>query len=459
LLRSTGPADLPRLDALALSPTAVLVALLLALATGTLAGLIASRAAVRGAVAQALVEAHARGTEGPLAARRRRALVVSQLAIAMGLLACALPMLRSVRALEAVDPGFETGGVFSARVATVRAKYPDAAKQSAFFERLLDEARAIPGVESAAAVLMRPLSGEIGWDYRFQVEGQTEEEAKANPYSNFEAVSDGYFATMRMPLVRGREFTRDDDAGAPPVVVVGESLARRFWPGEDALGKRVKLNSRPEAPFATVVGVAPDGRYRDWRGVRMDLYAPFRQQTEYRMDFVLRSPRETAELARDFRAAVARIDPEIAVSGVTSMDAAVDAALARPRFDGALLAAFALLAATLAAAGVFSVALFTVEQRRVELGVRRALGASAREIARGVLARALADAAIAIGLGVVLAIPAWRVLRGLLFGVAPHDPGSLAGSALLLAAAVVVASAIPAWRASRVAPAEALRHA
>lgn len=459
LLRSQGPADLPRLDALALSWTVALVAAALALATGAFAGFVAGRAAVRGAVAHALVEAHARGTEGPVASRARRVLVVSQLAIAMGLLACALPMLRSVRALESVDPGFEPAGVFSARVATLRAKYPDPAAQAAFFERLLVAARAMPGVESAAAVLMRPLSGEIGWDYRFKVEGQTDEEAKANPYSNFEAVSDGFFETMRMPLLRGRTFTRDDDAKAPPVVIVGESFAARAWPGQDAIGKRLKLNTGPDAPFATVVGIAPDGRYRDWRGVRMDLYAPFRQQTEYRMDFVLRSQRPTAELAREFRAAVSRIDPELAVSGVTSMDAAVDAALARPRFDGALLASFALLAALLAAAGVFGVALFTVEQRRVELGVRRALGASARDIARGVLLRALRDALIAVVLGVLLAIPAWSVLRGMLYGVAPHDPLSMAGSALLLAAAVLTASAIPAWRAARVAPAEALRHA
>ena len=457
-LRRTGPADLPRIAELALTPATYAFALLGALAAGALSGAFAARRLARGAIATRIAEAGVRGSAGVATARGRRAMIVSQLACTLVLLAGALVMLASVRALNGVDPGFRSEGMFSARVALVRAKYPDGPAQAAFFARLLEEARRIPGVESAAAVLMRPLSGAIGWDYRFEVEGQGAEEAKANPYSNFEAISEGYFSTMGLELVRGRDFTAEDDADAPRVAIVGEGVAARYWPGQDALGKRFKVLSSPDAPWLTVVGVARDAHYRQWGATRLDLYAPFRQMPEYRMDYMLRSPRAVPELADAFAATVARLDPGQAVSAVTSMDAQVASALARPRFHVALLSAFAVLAALLAAAGVFAVMLAVVEQRRIEFGVRRALGADGGAIARTVLGSALRDALIACAVGVALAVPALVALRALLFGVSPFDPGSLALAIASTLLAAVVASAVPAWRAARVAPAESLRN-
>ena len=223
--------------------------------------------------------------------RARGVLVAGQLALSLGLVAGAALAAQSFATLARLEPGFEPAGVITAKI-QLSDRYPDHKARAAFYGPLLDRLSALPGVDSAALVLLRPLADPIGWDYPFTVEGQTPEAQARNPHANYESISPSYFSTMKIPLVDGRLFNNADGPDAGPVAIVSASMARRFWPNESAIGKRLKAGP-PDSkqPWKTIVGVVGDVRYREWTAVRADFYVPYTQWNFGRMDLVVRAKR------------------------------------------------------------------------------------------------------------------------------------------------------------------------
>ena len=457
-LVALAPAAVPRLEHAAVDGRALAFALLASLVTVILCGLTPALRASRAEPAAALADG-GRTSDGTRRARLRATLVVGEVALSLVLLASAGLLVRSFARFAALDPGFDPEGVLTARIQVSPASYPSPAERAVFLRGLFEKIEALPGVESAAVVQLRPLSDPIGWDFSFTVEGQTAAEQATNPPSNYEAASPRYFETMRIPLVAGRAFTEGDGPEAPPVAIVSRSLAERFWPGRDPIGQRLKVG-RPgemDEPWRTVVGVVGDVRYRSWDSVWMDFYVPYGQWSFQRLDLVVRAAGDLDALVPELRRAVLAADPELPLASVTTMEEAVARAVARPRFVALVLGLFAAAAALLAAVGIYGVVAWSVARRTREIGVRRALGAQGVDVLRLVLGQAagLTMAGVAIGLG--LALAATRAIGGLLYGIGPSDPGTFAMVVAALGAVGIGAGCLPARRALRVEPVVALK--
>ncbi len=457
-LRALAPADIPRLEEVGLNGAVIACAVGTTMATALACGLLPALRLSNAPALEALKSPGGRSSSGRRTQRLRSALVVLQVSLALVLVCGAGLLVRSFTSLRRLEPGYDARDLFTARIELNQSKYDQSAKRAAVYEQILERVRALPGVQSAGLVLMRPLSGTIGWDYPFIVEGQTPAEQAANPYSNYLAISPEYFKTMRTPLLHGRDFTPADRADAPGVLIVGESMAKRFWPQGDAVGKRVKLGKLDSAkPWLTVVGVVKDARYREWSALRPDLYVPYLQQSEFRTDLVVRTSLPPLVLAPDIREVVQEVDPSQPLSEVTTMQAAVDAALARPRFNAWLASVLALLALCLAVVGVYGVIGYAVSLRQWEIGVRLALGAQRGQVLWMVLRQGAWLAACGVVLGLPVYLGVARLMQGLLFGVAPTDPLTVGGVVLALVVTATFAAAVPAVRAARLSPSLALR--
>jgi putative ABC transport system permease protein len=456
-----GPADAPRIHDSAVDGAVLVFTLaacaLTALLVGSLPVLNASRLALR----ENLNEG-GRSASSPLGLRRSQALlVVGETAVALLVLVGAGLTARSFVQLHRVDLGFDARKVLALELSLPDWKYPDAERKRSFQRRLLDRLRELPGVEAAGGVLLAPFSsGTVGYDWYVVLEGQSDEQADTNPQVNLESVTPGYFRAMSIALRSGRTFTEDDGPGAPGVAIVGESLARRLWPGEDAVGMRlnVPLNGPPtDDSWFTVVGVVSDVRYRELEASRYDVYLPYGQCPFPIRFLVARTRPDPMTLAEPARAEVGRLDSELPLTRVTSMAEVVAEQRGRARFLNQTFLAFGTIALLLAVLGIYGLAAHTVERRRREMGIRLALGAEGADLVWMVLRRGLALAAAGLAVGTVAALAGTRVLSGLLFEVSPTDPATLAAAALLLAAVALVASYIPARRAARVDPVVALR--
>jgi putative ABC transport system permease protein len=386
--------------------------------------------------------------------------VAGEVALALVLLVGAGLMIRSFLRLQGTDLGFRPERLLTLRINLYGDEYAEPPQWGAFFQELVHRANALPGSERAAVVLLRPLSGPIGWDYDFTVEGQSAEESKANPTANHERVSPGYFATMGIPLRRGRDFTWSDAAGAPRVAIVNESTARRFWPGQDPIGKRLHWGRSDRNPWLTVVGVVGDVRYRDLQGVRPDIYVPFLQNPHWAMDLVVRTAAEPLALAHSVQEVVESIEPDQPVANVTTMEKAIEQTVARPRLRTLILALFASLALLLSAVGLYGIIAYSVAQRSREIGIRMALGADRRAVLSMVLRQALmlTLGGLAVGLLLAFGVVATGWISDLLFGVRPTDLLTFSVVPLVLVAVAMAASLLPARRATRVDPLEALRY-
>jgi predicted permease len=316
--------------------------------------------------------------------------------------------------------------------------------------------KALPGVESAAAVLIRPLSGLVGWDTVYTVEGQSPEEQKNNPNGNYEAISPGYFHTMGIRLIAGRDFTGADTEKAPGVVILNESTARRHFPNGDAVGRHLRLSKDSKAPWLLITGVAADVRYREWEAARPDFYIPYTQRAQHRSDFVVRTTGDPMSLIAAVRREVFAVDPNQPVSNVTTMEALVDRALSRSRFISMVLSVLAACALALAAIGIYGVLSYTVAQRTAEIGVRMAVGATPASILRLIGSSAFRVTAAGALAGLVTASVLARTVSSLLFGIEVWDPLAWTGASALLCAAAAIACVVPALRASAVDPARAL---
>jgi predicted permease len=315
----------------------------------------------------------------------------------------------------------------------------------------------MPGVRAVTPVLTAPFVEVGGIVGQLAADGQSAEEAARNPAMTMEIVTPSWFATFGVPVLRGRPITEEDRVGSPPVVVIGESAARHYWPGEDPIGKR--LVQEPGAPGFTVVGVVPDTRWRDLRDPRPSVYFPLRQSSfpVAPMTTIIRTDGAPADLVPALRRVVSESEPGVAVASAVPFEAFMEEPLAQPRLNALLLALFAGAAVTLAAVGLFAVMTTMVRQRTGELGVRMALGATAGDVGRMVLRRGMAVAATGVALGMLGALAANRALAALLFEVEPTDAATLGATAAALLVVAALASLIPARASTRIEPVVALK--
>jgi putative ABC transport system permease protein len=453
------PADLGGLGPVEVDGRVLAFTLVLALLAAVLSGLWPALVASRQDPIAALKEGGRRGGGDPRGVQG--SLVVLETALALVLLVGSGLLLKSLSRLLAVDEGFRTERVLTLRISLPARTYGEPGQRSRFVDGVLDEVRTLGGVESAAAVTRLPLNP--GRSTRsFAVEGRAypADRPSEELSPDYAAVSPGYFATLGIPLLAGRDFDARDDAPAPAVAVVSRALARRCWPGRDPVGAHVRLGSATEgSAWMTVVGVVGDVRQHDLaEEPAAVLYVPYAQDPWTFLTLAVRSARPSEGLARAVAGAVHRIDPAQVVYDVRRLEDVVSRSLAPRRTSALLLGLFATLAVLLAALGVFSVTSFAVARRTHEFGVRMALGASAREILGVVLLGGGRRALLGVGLGGVASLGLRSVLANFLYGVQPTDVGTFAAAAAVLVAVLLLASALPAWRATRIPPVTALRY-
>jgi putative ABC transport system permease protein len=412
----------------------------------------------RGAVAGRLRAAGTRTTAGGAALRVRGGLVIAQVSLALMLLCGAGLLLRSIEKLTAIDPGFDPEHLLTASVILPTGTYAEPARQAALFDRVLERVRALPGVEAAGAVTFLPLT-PLTAATSFTVVGRPAPPPGESPTAEVREVDPAYFRTMRIPLVRGRGLTAADGPTAPPVVLINEAMARQFWPGQDPIGQRVQVSWTHADREEQIVGVVGDVRGASLdAAVRPRIYYPRAQEPSGSMWIVVRHRGDPGALAAAVRGTVRGIDRDIPLQDVATMYAHLAQSLAQRRYPMFLLGVFAGLAVVLSAIGLYGVLAYVVGQRTHEIGVRLALGARPAEVLRLVVRQGMRLVAAGLVLGLAGAILAMRVLRSLLYGVTPTDPMTLAGAALGLVGVALLAMAIPARRAARVAPTEALRY-
>ena len=366
-------------------------------------------------------------------------------------------MVRSFDRLLDVDPGFQSAGVLALDLTMSPTRYPGAPERARFIQRVVQEMSRQPGVVSVAAIDALPLSGRNPGS-SFGPEGYDFDNAPTLPQSSRRVVSPGYFGTVGIDLMRGRDFTEHDMApDAPPVIIVDQHTVEDFWPDEDPLGKWIAFS--PDGPFYSVVGVVRDIRHQQLdRPSRYHVYGVLGQQSAPTMTLVVRGRGDPASLAAPARQAVRSVDPSQAVFGLQPMEDYVVNATARQRFNAVLLMVFAGVALVLAAVGVYGVMSYAMSRRTQEIGIRMALGAEGSIVLRQLVGRGVAPAIVGIGIGLVGAALTTRFMASLLFGVSPTDPFTLAAVAGILFAVGAAACYLPARRATRIDPMEALRY-
>lgn len=454
------PAGLPRLEEIHLNATVLagavgitgIAMLLFALAPAVLTSRAELQQVLRSGTRQSASRRSRMITEG---------LVVGQIALAVLVLSAAALIARSLIKLERVDLSFQPSHLLIGDLTLRYDQYDTAPKQLALLERLLPEIQAIPGVRAVSPVVAAPFSGAGGWDGSPAAEGQSAEEAAANPKLNMEVVTPGYFTTFGVSLLRGRGFTDQDRAGAPGVVVLSQSAARYYWPNQDPIGKRLRMRMGPaSAPqMLTVVGVVPDTRYRDLRDARSSIYFPLQQSffPFMPMTLAIRTSGPPAQMVPAIRRVVSETAPGVVLASAAPFETFLQEPLAQPRLNALLLLVFAGAAVALSAIGLFGVMMTMVHQRTHELGVRMALGATATDVGQLVLRRGMELAAAGTLLGLLGALAANRLLAAMLFEVSPTDAPTLGLVAMLLLAVAALASIIPARSSSRIEPVVALR--
>jgi len=449
------PIDLTFFSPISVDARVMAFAALISLATGVVFGLAPALHASRANLKDAL------GTRtGGLAARigrveLRGAFVVAQIALSVVLLIGAGLLARTLMKLQRVDLGFDTSNLLTMEFRLPATKYSEPQQISQFFTRAIGEIRAVPGVTNAALVRAVPLSGNS--DSRaYAVDGAPEPEKGRAPILQLNTVSPGYFRTVGLALIAGRDVTEHDDAQALPVAIVNETFARREWPNASPLGQRIRFID--SETWRTVVGVARDAKhFSPADEPTPQAYVPYMQSPQIFTSVVVRARRDPMALGTAVREAIWRVDRDQPVWKLRTMDTLVDNALGSKRVLLGLVAAFATVAVVLAGVGIYGVMSFAVTQRTHEVGVRMALGARGTEVLRMIVGQGLRLTIIALTIGLVASLGAMRVLANQLFGVSPSDPVTYAAVPLLLAVVSALACYLPARRASRLDPLVALR--
>jgi len=458
VLTGLAPGDIPRLDQVRIDLRVLGVALGLAVVTGVAFGLAPALQSSRAAVGNALHEGVRGGTTGRRAQSLRRTLVAAQIALVVVLLTGAGLLMRSFVQLQRVDLGFRPDNLLTMRLSLPGAKYGTPEARLGLFDALLDRTRQLPGVQGAAFIEDIFLTA-TPTSTNFSIDGREMTDEERGIEVPLDAVSPDYFRVMGIPLREGRTFTATDNRTAPPVVIINENMARRFWPNESVVGKRFKYGSADsQAPFMTVVGVVADMRRTGFDApVRYETFRPHMQRAVGSLTLVVRTAGDPLRLAPSVRAQLKSIDAEQPVFEVASMDQLLSSMVAQRRFSMALLGTFAALALVLGIIGVYGVTAYLVAQRTREVGVRLALGAQPGQVVGMVVRQGMVVAAVGLLAGLAGAVAAGRLMTGLLYGVSPHDLWTLTGVTVVIAAATLVANWVPALRAAHVDPLTALR--
>lgn len=456
LIVRMSPAGTPRLTEIGPDFRVLLFTLFVSVGTGVLFGSAPAWFASRTDV-NASLKLEGRGS-GPGGRRRiLGAFVISEVALALLLLIAAGLLLVSFDRLRSVDPGFDASNVLTLDVNLPDWKYRDAPAQRAFVDRLAADVRSIPGVRAAGFTNILPLSGNNS-SGTITVEGRPAPPGNARLNANLRRVSPGYFQAMRLPLLRGRFPGDRDTADTLPVAAISATMAARFWPNEDPIGRRFKIGGQEsDRPWMTIVGIVGDLHHQALDvEPRQEMYRPLQQDPAGTMALAIRTAGDPLSIAPAVRQRVRAIDPGLPVSSLQTMQALVDASTSSQAFQTTLLALFAGAALLLAVSGIYGVMAHAVSQRTQEIGVRMALGAAPHDVLRLVALEGLRLTGWGVAAGLVAALMATRLLSSLLFGVSATNPWVLAGATLALVGAALAGSMIPARRASRVDPLIAL---
>ena len=453
-LLAFAPSDIPRLDTVSLDGRVLLFTMLLSVLTGIAFGLVPALSASRPNLTEGLKEG-ARGTTEGKRNRLRSVLVVSAVAMSLMLLAGAGLLMRSFIHVTGIDPGYDHRNTIALDVSPRTLAYPDEEKANLFHRRLMEELRALPGVQHVGAADSLPLTpNESVWSFR--IVGRPEPEPGRNPFSKMNIATPGFFETMRIPIVRGRDLQPTDAPKGPRVMVVNESWARKFFPGEEAVGKRIIIDGTEDQ--VEIVGIVGDVR---WRSLTEDPPATMffsNEQNPRRFLSIVVRAKNAETLAPTLRAVVRRIDAQQPIIGISVLSEIRKESLAERRFSLILLGVLAVVALVLAAVGIFSVMNYAVTQRTTEIGIRMALGAEARDVFRLIVGHAARLVLIGSAIGVTGALLSGRVIGTLLYGIKPADPWTFAAIVTVIAGTALLASYIPARRASRVDPLVAIRY-
>ncbi|MCI0489449.1 MAG: ABC transporter permease [Blastocatellia bacterium] len=455
---------LPRQQVIGIDGGVLWFTLLLSLITGVLFSLVPALKASKPDLNETLKESSRQSQSG---GGLRSLLVIAEIALALVLLTGAGLMIRSFAGLRAIDPGFDAENLLTMKVSVAGTNHSPGPRREAFFRRLIERIESLPGVRSASAINHLPLAGDR-WGRSFSMEGQPPTTPAARPRAAYRVAQPGYFRTMGIAL-RGRDFDERDDLNAPGAVIVNEALALRYWPGEEAIGKRIKIGAlESDDPWLSVVGVARDVKQEEWsQEAESEIYLPYRQEASYLtnpaphfsyLTLVVRTASDATSLAPSVRREVWAIEKDAPISSIATMEDVIAEQLWQARFSMLLLGLFAGVSMMLAGIGIYGVMSYSVAQRTHEIGIRMALGAGRSDILRMVIKQGITLAIAGVLIGLAAAFALTRVMEGLLYGVSATDPMTFSSIALLLVTVAIAACIIPARRAMRVDPMVALRY-
>ena len=470
-LVALSPAYIPRVEMVGIDTRVVLFLLSITLLTALAFGLAPAMHAAAGNLSAALKDGGRGDSSGVRRNRLRSFLVVSEFALAFMLLIGAGLTIRSFSALQSVDPGFNPHNVISMVVSVAGTKEAEPGHRALFYRELLQKIRGLPGVIAAGGINHLPLAGDL-WDRGFAIEGHPKPRPGESPVAIYRLVTPGYFETMRLPLLGGRAIADSDDARAPGVVAVNQRAARAYWPGEDPIGKRISIGDGDAPTWLTVIAVVADAKQYDWAEKPYpEIYlaalqnsdflgesgAPIASHMTY-ITLVARTGGNPAELSSAIHRAVWSFDRNLPISEVLTMEQAVADATAQPRFEVLLLGVFAAIALLLAAVGIYGVMNYAVSRRTREIGIRMSLGANRAAVLWMVMRQAIVQALAGAIAGIAGALLLGRLMTKMLYGVRPADPVTFGGVAIVLGFAALVATYVPARKASRIDPTVALRN-
>jgi putative ABC transport system permease protein len=458
LLVAISPPDSPRFDEISINWQVFVFAFGVTILAGLLFGIVPALQASYGNLNETLKETGRTGAPGAARNRFGGLLIVSEVALSFVLLVGAGLLIKSFMHLRKIDPGFNPDNALAMRLTLPPGKYKQGEPRAQIYKQIVDQVKTVPGVQTAGTVLSLPLGGDnFNLGRGVLLEGREPRPEEATNAAHL-AVSADYFRTLNIPLKQGRTFTEHDDASSAKVVIVNETMARQQWPGQNPVGRRFSI-WRDEKFSREVIGVVGDTKRSLDKEAGQQMYVPYAQDAVWgTMTVVARTSGEPAALAGSVREAIRSVDKGITIYNLRTLNDLVSTAAAPRRLPMLLLTAFAGVAMLLAMIGIYGITSYYVTQRTHEIGVRMALGAQIADVLKLVMRRAMWLAIAGIGLGVAGAVAVTRYLSSLLFGVKPIDVITFAAVALALVVVALVASVIPARRATKVDPLDALRY-